>query len=296
MGHGTIDFDAVVESVPKKEIESDQGNISVLITTYFGESPANLDEALRSIYKQSLRPREVVLVVDGPIPKGQEEVIIRYQDQKDITLHVIRLPKNVGRGAAKNVGIERCCYEFIAVMDSDDISVPQRLEKQFNLFQLHPEYDVIAGWQLEFDDETKKETLVKRCPKLHVDIVRALKWRNVVPNPAVMIRRENAVKVGGYGDFKTINEDYDLFLKLIEAGARFHNIQEILIRVRTSREQRKRRGGWNVIKDDFKFRYRHYQNGFYGFWEVLLISAIYFVFRLMPANFKDILYRISRSI
>ena len=272
------------------------GKVSVLITTYKYEKPENLDEALLSLYAQTRAPDEIVMVIDGPIPEGQEEIIRKYKKDDRTQLNVVRLLENVGRGVAKNIGIRACQFEFVAVMDSDDISMPERIEKQINVFKSHPELALVAAWQAEFDDLSKQQTFIKKCPQYHDDIVKALKWRNVVPNPAIMVRRELAIAVDGYGDFKLINEDYDFFIKLVEAGGKFYNIQEILIKVRTSMDQRKRRGGKGVILDDFKFRYKHYKSGFYNIFEFLLISSVYFAFRLMPAFSKGFLYKVNRAV
>lgn len=270
--------------------------VSVLITTYKNEKPENLDEALLSLYSQTRMPDEIVMVIDGPIPEGQEKVIRKYIEDDRTKFNVVRLVENVGRGVAKNIGIRACQFEFIAVMDSDDISMPERIEKQLNIFKAHPDLSLVAAWQAEFDDFSRKQTFIKKCPQYHDEIVKALKWRNVVPNPAIMVRRDLAIAVDGYGDFKLINEDYDFFIKLIEAGGKFYNIQEVLINVRTSIDQRKRRGGKGVILDDFKFRYKHYKSGFYNIFEFLLISSIYFVFRLMPAFSKGFLYKVNRAV
>lgn len=272
------------------------GKVSVLITTYKNEKPENLDEALQSLYFQSRSPDEIVMVIDGPIPEEQEHVIRKYLSDDRSILNIVRLEKNVGRGIAKNIGIQKCSHEFIAVMDSDDISLPGRIEKQLKVFEKYPEVGMVAGWQSEFDDLTRQQTVIKKCPQDHADIVKALKWRNVVPNPAIMVRRVLALKVKGYGNFKMINEDYDFFIKLIEAGARLYNIQEVIVDVRTSMAQRKRRGGMDVIRDDFNFRYKHYKSGFYNLYEFILISGVYLAFRLMPAFSKSFLYKINRAV
>lgn len=287
--------DKAQESLPKAE-NSFNGGVSVLITTYKNEKPENLDEALQSLYAQSRSPDEIVMVIDGPIPEGQEQVIRKYLADERIALNLVRLEHNVGRGVAKNIGIQKCLYEFIAVMDSDDISFPERLEKQLDIFKKYPDLGLVAGWQAEFDDLTRQQTVIKRCPQHHDDIVKALKWRNVVPNPAIMVRRELALKVDGYGKFKMINEDYDFFIKLIEIGTKFYNIQEVVINVRTSEAQRKRRGGMDVIRDDFNFRYKHYKSGFYNLFELVLISGVYLAFRLMPSFSKGFLYKINRAV
>ena len=96
---------------------------SVLMLVYGGDRPAHFDAALRSIAAQTLPPAEIVLVVDGPVPDGTEEVIRKYEGElaSSVTsFRVIRSGKNLGCGGAKRLGFGACSYPLVAMMDADD--------------------------------------------------------------------------------------------------------------------------------------------------------------------------------
>ena len=110
-------------------------NYSVLISLYFKESPLHLREALDSIFSQTCRSNDVVLVEDGTL--GEElELVVREYENKYPELHVVRFEKNRGLGFALNDGILECKNEIVARMDTDDIAKPERMDSHINLHQL----------------------------------------------------------------------------------------------------------------------------------------------------------------
>lgn len=124
-------------------------NYSVLISLYFKESPLHLREALDSIFSQTYRSNDVVLVEDGTL--GEElELVVREYENKYPELHVVRFEKNRGLGFALNDGILECKNEIVARMDTDDIAKPERMEKQVQVMEAHPEYGMISSWIDEF--------------------------------------------------------------------------------------------------------------------------------------------------
>ena len=115
---------------------------SVLMLVYAGDRPDQFDAALRSITAQTLPPAEIVLVVDGPVPEGTDAVIRKYQEElasSGTEFRIIRSEKNLGCGGAKRLGFGQCTYPLIAMMDADDLSVPDRFEKQMQFFREHPD-------------------------------------------------------------------------------------------------------------------------------------------------------------
>ena len=109
-------------------------NYSVLVSLYFKESPLHLREALDSIFSQTCRSNDVVLVEDGTL--GEElELVVREYENKYPELHVVRFEKNRGLGFALNDGILECKNEIVARMDTDDIAKPERMEKQMQVME-----------------------------------------------------------------------------------------------------------------------------------------------------------------
>jgi hypothetical protein len=90
-------------------------------------------------------------------------------------------------------------------------------------------------------------------------------------------------------------EDYDLFLRLVEAGAHFHVIPKVLLRIRSGIDQRKRRGGMKYVLNEIRFRLEFYRSGFFTLREFVLISTLYTCFRLVSGTMRDRLYGLARN-
>src|SRR5690554_1680010 len=118
-------------------------NFSVLMSIYAKENPEFLDLSLNSIYEgQSLKPTEIILIKDGPLTSELDQVIASYQEKLPAVLKVFPLEKNVGLGKALNYGLEKCTYELVARMDTDDIALSNRFELQVKFMEQNPDIDV----------------------------------------------------------------------------------------------------------------------------------------------------------
>ena len=127
-------------------------NFSVLISCYFRDNPQELAVALKSIWDdQTLKPQEIVIVKDGPLTADLDAVIEEFA--KNAPAKIVPLPQNGGLGKALQIGVENCSYEYIARMDGDDISVPERFAKQAAFMTEHPEIDICGGMIEEFADD-----------------------------------------------------------------------------------------------------------------------------------------------
>jgi glycosyltransferase involved in cell wall biosynthesis len=105
-------------------------SLSVLMSVYYKENPEYLQQALESIWDaQTLKPDEIVLVEDGPLTTELYSILTNWKNKLDKILKRVPLEKNEGLTKALNMGIEHCSGEFIARMDSDDISCPNRFEE-----------------------------------------------------------------------------------------------------------------------------------------------------------------------
>ena len=104
---------------------------SVLMSVYYKDNPVWLKQAVDSVLNNTIKPNQIVVVIDGQIPNELEQVITEYKESLDI----LRLEKNSGLGAALQQGLLKCKYPLVARMDSDDISLPGRFEKQLREFE-----------------------------------------------------------------------------------------------------------------------------------------------------------------
>ena len=270
-------------------------SVSVLMATYASESAANLRDSLESVYAQNVRPQEIVLVVDGPIDRDQENVIAQYlPDRRIETLSIIRLQTCGGLANALNAGLERCRGEYTMRMDSDDICEPDRLQRQLSYALLHPDIDLIASWSEEFFDDGAPSRL-KIAPVSHDAVVKALQWRNVIIHPTALIRTASLRKVGGYrADYGKL-EDYDLFVRFALGGMKFHVIPKVLVRVRTGSELWRRRGGFRYCLDEIRFRTECLRNGFLNVRQFITITTMYTIFRLLSGPLRGKLYALART-
>lgn len=124
-------------------------NFSVLISVYYKEKPEYLKDAINSIFNQTLRPNEVILVEDGKLTDELHNTIKKLQEKYN-EIKTVCLKENKGLGPALNEGLKHCSYNIVARMDSDDICMPDRFKIQTDFLEKHPEIDIISGWIDEF--------------------------------------------------------------------------------------------------------------------------------------------------
>lgn len=262
-------------------------NFSVLLSVYIKENPQYLSQALDSIINQSVQASEIIIVKDGPLTKELDDIINQYNKNYQF-IRIVALPNNLGLGKALNEGIKHCHYELIARMDTDDISKPNRFEKQLEIFKLHPETDICSAWLEEFEENTNNILSIKKLPETHSEIVRYAKHRCPINHPVVMYKKEAVLKVGGYEGFP---EDYRLWIKMLMNGSKFYNIQESLLYFRFSKDMIKRRGGWKYAINDIKSQLSFYKMGFLSL-EILLYNIIIRItVRLVPNFLRTFIYK-----
>ncbi len=224
---------------------------SVSMCVYGKDNPEWFRKAVDSILNQTKAPDEVILVVDGPVPHSLDSIINNYE--LNPIFNVIRLPENKGHGEARRVGLNNCSYNLVALMDADDISAPDRFEKQLALFEKDPELTIVGGNITEFvdspdnvvgarvvksDDNAIKEDMKIRCPMNQV---------------SVMFKKDRVDKVGGYIDW-FCEEDTFLWLRLFLDGAKFANLPDYLVNVRVGKEMYQRRGGKKYFLSEAKLQ------------------------------------------
>ena len=219
---------------------------SVLMSVYVKEKAEYLRTAMDSIWNQSIGTDDFVLVCDGPLNDELDEVIEEMQT-KHSELHIVRLEKNGGLGNALNIGIKECKNELVARMDSDDISRPDRCERQLAVFLSHPEVSVVSGIVEEFSTSTEVIEARRVLPEKQEDIIAFAKKRNPFNHPCVMYKKTAVEEAGGYQDFYLL-EDYYLWIRMLQKGFVGYNLQEPLLWMRAGSEMYKRRAGWKYAK------------------------------------------------
>lgn len=260
---------------------------SVLLSLYYKEKSDYLRQSLDSIFNQTLKPAEVILVEDGPLTKELYMVVDEYAGRHK-EIRIVPLEKNGGLGNALNQGLKYCTYELVARMDTDDIAKPDRFECQIKVFEDNPEIDICGSWIDEFTDNPDTIISQRLVPEFNGEIVKYAHSRCPVNHPTVMYKKSKVLAVGGYSGFP---EDYYLWIKLIMAKACFYNIQKSLLLFRFSNDAIKRRGGFAYAKDCFKTQYGFYKIGFISFMEFMINCIIRCSVSVMPNAFRSIIYR-----
>ena len=227
---------------------------SVSMAVYHKDNDEWFNEAHSSIFKQTLVPDEVVLVVDGPIPNEIDIIIQNFRAEYN-QFKVTYLEKNVGHGEARSIGLSQCFLEILAILDADDICVPNRFEKQMAYFNKHPEISIVGGYIKEFIGDPSNVVGTREVPKNDKDIKEYMKSRCPMNLVTVMFKKEDILGAGGFIDWYC-EEDYYLWIRMMQTQCIFKNIDENLVFVRVGQDMYQRRGGWKYFKSEA--RLQHY--------------------------------------
>ena len=219
---------------------------SVLMSVYYKEKPAHLEIAIQSMLDQTVPTDDFVLVCDGSLTEELYAVIDRFCTANPTLFHVIRLEKNMGLGHALNVGIKACKNEYVARMDSDDISLPDRIEKQLKAFEADSSLSVVGAQIAEFQTDPTVIEGYRVVPTSHKKILRRVKTRSPMNHVTARMKRSDVLEVGNYEGLIGY-EDYHLWIKMLSAGKIFFNIDSVGCNVRVD-GMYKRRGGIAYFK------------------------------------------------
>lgn len=218
-------------------------DFSICTSIYKNDRPEFVRVALDSmLVNQSVKPTEIVLVQDGPVPEGLSTLLQEYEAKYSSVMHIIRLEKNGGLGNALKLGVENAKYDICARMDSDDICSPDRFEKQLNYLEAHPECDIVGGQMTEFIVSPDNIVGKREVPLTNEEIYQYMKSRCALNHVTVMFRKDAVLKVGNYQDWFW-NEDYYLWVRMMMAKCHFANIPDVAVNVRSGADQYARRGG-----------------------------------------------------
>ncbi|QLG45238.1 glycosyltransferase [Costertonia aggregata] len=263
-------------------------NFSVLMSVYEKDNPTYLKEALDSIWiQQSLKPTQIVIVEDGPLPDKLFAIIKEFS--KTAPVERVKLATNVGLGKALSKGIEYCSYELVARMDSDDISKPERFERQIAFLKKHKEIDVLGTFIDEFKETTSNIIATRKVPEKNLEIKSKLKVRNTMNHVSIMAKKNKILISGNY---KTMFyfEDYYLWARMFMNDCIFYNIQESLVNVRIGQDMIGRRLGLSYAKHEINFYRKLKDIGFIGNLAFLKAIFLRLPLRFLPKKILGVFY------
>lgn len=229
--------------------------VTVVMGVYNQHNAKQLEEAVHSILTQTMQEWELLICDDGS--EGEAANNLKAYENRDPRIRVLRHSQNRGLAATLNTCISQARGKYIARMDADDISRPERLKRQYEFLEIHTEYafvgccadliDEHGVWGFrEMPRRPEKRDFLPFSPFIH---------------PSVMVRRETYLQSGGYLVSKETwrCEDYELFMRLYAMGFRGYNMRERLFCYREDRSSYERRK-IRFRMDEAKIRHRNFKN------------------------------------
>lgn len=262
---------------------------SVLMSLYIKETAEYFDQCTKSMLWQTVRPDEIVIVLDGPISDKVKLALQKYQSRYPDWIRTVPLKNNRGLGLALREGVTQCKYDLIARMDTDDIAKRDRFEKQLSAFEKDPELDICGSHIVEFEGNIRNRLSVRKVPLTHNEIARYQKQRSAFNHVTVMFKKEAVLRAGNYEDCPLMEDDM-LWIRMLIAGAKCSNIDESLVYVRTGYAMIERRGGWAYFKKYTHGRKMILDTGYISFWDYWKTICVQFVVALMPKKLRFLIF------
>ncbi len=261
--------------------------VAVIMPVYYRERPEFLKASMRSIFEQSYRDISLHLYQDGPFGEDLTRVVKSFSDQyPNLTVYLNSKQRGSAICANEMITKLRIRYPYIARMDSDDISLPDRIAKQVAFLENHPDVDVVGGFIIDVDERGKEVKKVK-YPLSHEEIRGFFKKRNPMAHVTVMYRRSYFDKAGLYPPVRL--EDGLYWMQGLAGGCRFENIPDYLVYVRRTDDFLKRRSGFKMVWGEFLVKLTINHKLRYG------PSAYFYALatlcmQLLPVPLKQVLY------
>ena len=270
-------------------------SFSVLMTVYKSEDPIFLDGAIKSIWtNQELKPNQIIIVKDGPIKNSLEKVLDKWEKNIPDVFEVYSLKKNLGLGEALNFGIKHCKYDYIARMDTDDISLPGRFKDQINYLNDNKDIDIIGSYVFECGENENDITGIRKVPISNKEIYEISKYRNPFNHPSVVYKKNKVIEVGGPKKF-TDFDDYYLWLRMLKNKAKCINLDYPLLIMRAGASQAQRRGGLDYIYNEINLFYFAYKIHHINFLTFIFNIILRVPVRLLPYKLRYSLYKLLRK-
>lgn len=259
--------------------------VSVVIPVYRPDEDL-FRAAVRSILAQTLTELELI-VVEDPSDRSAASVLDSFGDPR---IRYIRNAERTSLPRQHNRGLAEARGRFLARFDSDDISHENRLQTQIEYLQRNPDVDVVGG-AIRIIDETGRVLGCRHYPREHDQIIRAMHFYSAIANPALMFRREIFERFGGWDPERTLPAgDYEWFSRIAQVGARFGNVDDILVDYRQHSGSLKSRKTHDTVRATIEIKRRY--------WPAPLASApglLLLAERLLMHLPPSLVYRLFRA-
>ena len=276
----------------KVELGTLEEKYSVLMSLYIKEDAENFRTAINSMINQTCPPEEIVLVEDGALTDELYVVINEIKEVHPGLITSVIHEKNQGLGLALQHGLEVSRNELVARMDTDDIAVPDRCEKQLIFMKENPDVAIVGGQIDEFINVESNIVGKREVPTTNKELKEYIQKRCPFNHMTVMFRKSDIMSVGNYKEW-FLNEDYYLWIRLALANKKFANLPEILVHVRTGADMYQRRGGMKYFVSERDIQKFMYEQGVIGYPRyVINVSERLILQVLMPNWLRGIVFRV----
>lgn len=264
-------------------------NYSVLMSVYKTDNPDYFKQSLESMLHQTEQSNDIVIVKDGPISQEIQDVINECSSTYPNIINQVQLEKNMGLGLALNEGLKICKNELVARMDSDDISLPERCERQLAMFEADPDLDIVGCSVKEFVENPSSIVGTRDVPLDNTSIYKYCRRRDPFNHPTVMYRKSKVIAYGQYGNYRK-NQDTDLWIKLLSHGCKCANSREYLLMFRFDENTYKKRKSWVNTKLLIHIRWKAFQSGFCSLGDYLIVAFAQIGIYILPVKFQKFIY------
>ncbi len=270
--------------------------ISVILPVYKNDKPAYVKLSIDSVLNQTYSNIELNIGVDGPIGDDLGAILRSYEKDDRVEIHWFE--ENRGLAIVLNDLLDDSFdkgFQYIARMDADDISLPDRLEKQVAFLEENKNIDVVGGAIEEIDETGESRNKVIVYPTSSEDCRSFFSRRNPHAHPAVLFRKSFFDKAGClYRPEYRQNQDTMLWLDGMKAGTKHANIPDVVLRFRfTDSLFKKRRNGWAFAKKQLQDRLMINKTLGYGI-SADIFGYMMFGLLVSPPWLKKIAYRLFR--
>lgn len=268
-----------------------QASISVVMSIYKSENPAYFERCMKSIWTdQTLKPTQIVLIQDGEVPQSISTIINKWKNiLGGILIHHIN-KQNIGLTKSLNIGINKYVTEkYIARMDSDDICIPDRFEKQFHYLEAHPNISALGSAAQEIDSDENK-LFLRYYPQGEKAVKRCIAKATPLQHSAVMMRSEIFKKgIVSYNEKYRLTQDLALWFDMLCAGLKIDNLNEPLLLFRITPSSFQRRNKTKALNE-----LKIYVNGIYrlyGFTWRYVYPISRYCYRMMPTSLVTLIFK-----
>ena len=268
-------------------------NFSVLMSLYYKENPSYLRQALDSVFKNTVQPDQVVLVLDGPITDELLNVVEEYKINYPV-MDVYPQKQNKGLSTALNIGLSKCRNEIVFRMDTDDINYPDRFEKMLKLYQENPNLDMAGSFESTIDENGDILPIINKFPTDYSEIKKKI-WMCPFSHPTMTFKKSSILKVGSYNPSSgPRQDDYELWFRCIAGGLYAVNLPEPLLYYRFF--------GDSILRNDIKVGWWRMKVGLKGCWKckcslIGYLGVCYpFLRALLPLRVRKQLYLLSEKM